>query len=29
MKAFFAVFLGLREGKIISQRNYDCFEAWK
>jgi len=28
MKAFFAVFLEFREGKIIKQRNYDCFEAW-
>jgi hypothetical protein len=28
MKAFFAVFLEFREGKIIGQRNYDCFEAW-
>ena len=27
-KAFFAVFLEFREGKIIRQRNYDCFEAW-
>jgi ketosteroid isomerase-like protein len=28
MKAFFAMFLEFREGKIIRQRNYDCFEAW-
>jgi ketosteroid isomerase-like protein len=28
MKAFFAVFLEFHEGKIIRQRNYDCFEAW-
>ena len=28
MKAFFAVFLEFRKGKIIRQRNYDCFEAW-
>ncbi len=28
MKAFFAVFLEFREGKIVRQRNYDCFEAW-
>jgi len=28
MKAFFAVFLEFREGKIIRQRNYDCFKAW-
>jgi ketosteroid isomerase-like protein len=27
MKAFFAVFLEFQEGKIIRQRNYDCFEA--
>jgi hypothetical protein len=28
MKAFFAVFLEFREGKIVRQRNYDCFEPW-
>ncbi len=28
MKAFLAVFLEFREGKIIRQRNYDCYEAW-
>jgi ketosteroid isomerase-like protein len=28
MKAFFAVFLEFREGKVARQRNYDCFEAW-
>jgi hypothetical protein len=28
MKAFFAVFLEFREGKIIRQRNSDCFKAW-
>jgi ketosteroid isomerase-like protein len=28
MKAFLAVFLDFRDGKIIKQRNYDCFEAW-
>jgi ketosteroid isomerase-like protein len=28
MKASFAVFLEFRKGKIIRQRNYDCFEAW-
>jgi ketosteroid isomerase-like protein len=28
MKAYFAVFLEFREGKIVRQRNYDCFEAW-
>jgi ketosteroid isomerase-like protein len=28
MKAFFAVFLEFREGKIVRQRNYDCFKPW-
>jgi len=28
MKAFFAAFLEFREGKIVRQRNYDCFEPW-
>lgn len=28
MKAYFAVFLEIREGRIVCQRNYDCFEAW-
>jgi len=28
MKAFFAVFMEFREGKIVRQRNYDCFKAW-
>jgi ketosteroid isomerase-like protein len=28
MRAHFAVFLDFRDGKIASQRNYDCFEAW-
>jgi ketosteroid isomerase-like protein len=28
MKALFAVFMEFREGKIVRQRNYDCFEAW-
>jgi ketosteroid isomerase-like protein len=28
MRARFAMFLRFREGKIISQRNYDCFEPW-
>lgn len=28
MKAHFAVFLEFAEGKIVAQRNYDCFEAW-
>lgn len=26
LKAYFAVFLEFREGKIVRQRNYDCFE---
>ncbi len=28
MRAHFAVFLEFREGKIVAQRNYDCFEPW-
>jgi ketosteroid isomerase-like protein len=28
MKAFLAVFLDFRDGKIIKQRNYDCYESW-
>lgn len=28
MKAFFATFMEFRDGKIVRQRNYDCFEAW-
>src|SRR5262249_15315854 len=28
MRARFAVFLDFRDGKIIRQRNYDCFEPW-
>jgi ketosteroid isomerase-like protein len=28
MKAYFAMFLEFREGKIVAQRNYDCFERW-
>ena len=28
MKAFLAVFLDFRDGKIFKQRNYDCYEAW-
>jgi ketosteroid isomerase-like protein len=28
MKAHFAVFLEFRDGKIVAQRNYDCFEPW-
>jgi ketosteroid isomerase-like protein len=28
MRAHFAVFLDFRDGKIVGQRNYDCFEPW-
>lgn len=28
MKAYFAVFLEFQDGKIVAQRNYDCFEPW-
>ena len=28
MTAHFAMFFELREGRISSQRNYDCFEPW-
>lgn len=28
MRARFAVFFVLREGRILSQHNYDCFEPW-
>ena len=28
MRAHFAVFIELRDGKIVAQRNYDCFEPW-
>jgi ketosteroid isomerase-like protein len=28
MKAHFAMFFELRDGRIRSQRNYDCFEPW-
>ena len=28
MRAFFAMFQEFREGRIVRQRNYDCFEAW-
>jgi predicted ester cyclase len=28
MRAHFAVFLEFRNGKIVRQRNYDCFDPW-
>jgi ketosteroid isomerase-like protein len=28
MRARFALFLDFRDGKIVRQRNYDCFEPW-
>ena len=28
MKAHFAMFLEFRDGKIVRQNNYDCFEPW-
>lgn len=28
MRAHFGVFLTFRDGLIISQRNYDCFDPW-
>jgi ketosteroid isomerase-like protein len=28
MRARFAIFLELRDGRIVRQRNYDCFEPW-
>jgi predicted ester cyclase len=28
IKACFAMFLEFREGKMVGQRNYDCFEKW-
>jgi ketosteroid isomerase-like protein len=28
MRARFAVFLEFRDGKIVRQRNYDCFDPW-
>lgn len=28
MRAYSAMFFQFNDGKIISQRNYDCFEPW-
>lgn len=28
MRAHFAMFLEFRDGKIVRQSNYDCFEPW-
>jgi ketosteroid isomerase-like protein len=28
MRAHFAMFLDFENGKIVRQRNYDCFEPW-
>ena len=28
MRARFAVFIDIRDGKICRQRNYDCFDSW-
>lgn len=28
MRAVFAVFIELRDGRIVSQRNYDCFDPF-
>ena len=29
LRASFGVFLTFREGRILSQHNYDCFEPFK
>ena len=28
LRARFAIFLDFRDGRIVRQRNYDCFEPW-
>lgn len=28
MRAWFAMFLEFRDGKVVHQSNYDCFEPW-
>ena len=28
MRAYSAMFFEFRDGKIVAQRNYDCFEPW-
>ncbi|HEY4900227.1 MAG TPA: nuclear transport factor 2 family protein [Terriglobales bacterium] len=28
IRAYFAMFLHFRDGKIVHQSNYDCFEPW-
>lgn len=28
MRAHFAIFLTFRDGKIVQQHNYDCFDPW-
>ncbi len=28
MRARSAIFMELRDGKVVAQRNYDCFEPW-
>jgi ketosteroid isomerase-like protein len=28
MRAHFALFLDFRDGQIVGQRNYDCFDPW-